>query len=403
MGRDFTLEEEGMENYIWDSLFQEIDIETNELIFQWRASDHHSLNETYREVGYDGTKDSPFDWYHINSVQKDDLGNYLISARYTHTVTYINGKTGDIIWVLGGKRNAFQDLSDGKATDFAWQHDARFHPLTTFPDLMRNEITLHGTSRDKDGLTRQLVSLFDNAAEDIQQSNPNSRGLLLEVIYPSISAAQTETASPAEDLHKREAPTVQSANYLVRVVHSYEHPQGVLSSSQGSFQVIPDPLNDRDPKVLVGYGFNAVWTEYAASGAVLCDNHFATNYSWGRGDVQSYRTFKYNWVGRPLDPPTAALGDEAVYVSWNGATEVKSWALQHSSEYYEPSAKWEDVATIAKKGFETEIEFDEESVNRYLRVVALDASGKVIGVSRSIDMGWTVVCYSVCPFECSCY
>lgn len=390
LGREFTAEEKGMENYIWDCLFQEIDIETNELIFQWRASDHHSLDETYHDIGWDGTRDAPFDWYHINSVQKDDLGNYIVSARYTHSVTYINGRTGEIIWVLGGKRNVFQDLSDGKATDFAWQHDARFHSLTTFPDLLRNEIAIHGTSREKNGVAKQLVSLFDNAAEDSAVNNPFSRGMLLEVTYPSASSHNDEVA-PADDLNKREAAVVQSDSYTVRLVKSYDHPQGVLSSSQGSFQVISDTINNRDPKILLGYGYNAVWTEFAASGAVLCDHHFATNYSWGRGDVQSYRTFKYNWVGHPIEPPSAALGDEAVFVSWNGATEVKFWLLQHSSEYEEQSAKWEDVVTVPKKAFETEIEFDEDAVMRYLRVCALDKSGKVIGVSRDIDMGWTVV------------
>jgi hypothetical protein len=39
-------------HYIWDSLFQEIDIETNELLFQWRASDHYSMDENSTTTWY---------------------------------------------------------------------------------------------------------------------------------------------------------------------------------------------------------------------------------------------------------------------------------------------------------------------------------------------------------------
>jgi hypothetical protein len=58
----------------------------------------------------------------MNSIQKDELGNYLVSARYTHTITYIDGNTSAIVWILGGKRNTFEDLSNGrsKATDIAY-------------------------------------------------------------------------------------------------------------------------------------------------------------------------------------------------------------------------------------------------------------------------------------------
>lgn len=33
--------------YIKDSIFQEIDLETNEVIFQWRASDHINMGDSY--------------------------------------------------------------------------------------------------------------------------------------------------------------------------------------------------------------------------------------------------------------------------------------------------------------------------------------------------------------------
>ncbi len=104
---------------VWDCLIQEIDLATGELIFQWRALDHYAVTDTYRDIGDDGPIGRAFDFFHMNSITKDLKGNYLTSSRYMHSITYINGKTGEVIWVLGGKRNMFKDLSKGKATNFA--------------------------------------------------------------------------------------------------------------------------------------------------------------------------------------------------------------------------------------------------------------------------------------------
>lgn len=380
--REFTVNDTDP-NYIWDCLFQEIDIAKNELIFEWRASDHHALNESYHDIGDAGTKENPWDFYHINSVQKDSLGNYIVSARFPHVVSYVHGGTGEILWRLGGKLNDFKDLSDGEATNFSWQHDARFHTLAQFPEIMSEAIAKKG--RSDNGLTTRLVTLFDNAAEDGHRTRDISRGLLLEVNYPSPDLSSS--------LKPREATSGQSDRYTVRLVKSYENPAKIISSSQGSLQVVPSAQQGKDPKVLVGYGYNAVWTEYAANGKVLCDTHFASNFSWERGDVQSYRTMKFPWIGKPTDPPSAVLADDgdAVYVSWNGATEVRHWILQHSDSSAGGEDEWTDLIRVEKQGFESELEFDEDTAQRYLRVKALDVNGHVLGISKSLDIGWSSV------------
>ncbi|KAG9576361.1 hypothetical protein KCU97_g13768, partial [Aureobasidium melanogenum] len=380
-------------HYIWDSLFQEIDIETNELLFQWRASDHYSINETFKSIGGAGTLNEPFDWYHINSVEKDEFDNYLVSARYTHTVTYINGTSGDIIWILGGKRNMFKDLNDGFATNFAWQHDARLHSIEEFPELLREDIALHGSSKEVDGVTKQLVTLFDNSGEDVEHTLDSSRGLLLEIRYPS-----PHSPLPEHDLAEHDAAQTEDDRYLAKIIRSYDHPQGPLSTSQGSLQVIPSGDDNTDSKVFVGYGYNALFSEFSADGTLLCDNHFATNYSWGTGQVQSYRAFKFSWTGRPVDPPTAVLStDGQVYVSWNGATEVRGWVLQHSRTLSSAENAWKNVLDIEKSGFETVIDIEDVDLLRYIRVKAVDQDGVMLGVSREIDMGWSAVLASSVP------
>ncbi|CAK3740644.1 hypothetical protein DOTSEDRAFT_70388 [Lecanosticta acicola] len=382
-------------SYIWDCVFQEVEIETGNLIFQWRASEHVNISTTYHGIGPGGSRDDPFDWFHINSIAKDELGNYLVSARYAHSITYIEGSTGDILWTLGGRMNDFMDTSGGSALNFAWQHDARFVPTDTFPNM-------YNPPPARPGFETRLVTLFDNAAEDqhYEYGLPISRGLLLEITYPIQRSAAARSPSPRpikkrQELGLNEQKVLDingtKPEYTVRVIKSYENPQGVRSSSQGSLQILPQN-GGQDPKVLVGYGLNAVWTEFESDGNVLCDVHYGATTSWERGDIQSYRTYKFPWIGLPEEPPSAEISDDdaVVWVSWSGATEVVEWILQCSSEDSVNDKTWEDAARVAKSDFETMIEVPTDvHLHRYLRVIALDKNRRLLhfGTSLTIDRG----------------
>lgn len=68
--------------WIHEGTFQELDIETGDLVFEWSASAHVAINETY-DFGrlMEGSEDDPWDWFHINSIVKDQNGDYIVSAR----------------------------------------------------------------------------------------------------------------------------------------------------------------------------------------------------------------------------------------------------------------------------------------------------------------------------------
>jgi hypothetical protein len=157
-------------------------------------------------------------------------------------------------------------------------------------------------------------------------------------------------------------------------------------------QIIPS--NDTsDPRVLLGYGYVGAWTEFSTDGQVLCDNRFSAMSSWGKGGVQSYRVLKAPWKGEPSWPPAVAFGegkqDSSVFVSWNGATEVKGWKLQQANGRACLDDAWQDVSTTQKTGFETELDISGVDM-RFLRVVGLDVDGEMLGVSESLDLGWEV-------------
>lgn len=278
--------------------------------------------------------------YHINSVEKDAAGNYLISIRFLRAVFYIDGRTGDVLWQLGGMDNSFTDLSGGAATTFLGQHDAHFQEGNKF------------------------VTLFDNRADWYHSIDDQSKGTRVEV-----------------NLEKMEA----TLDKIFTVPDTK-----ILSTSQGSLQTLPNG------HVLMGYGFNGVVAEFSAEGELLCSAYFQPSSTFGSGDVQSYRNLKFNWTGMPDTNPDLALGDKKLYMSWNGATEVDSWLLLGSDSDIrdeatdeKPVARGiEDAILVGKTGFETEYQLlSGDGPGRFVRVMALDRLGRSIGTSDVVDIG----------------
>lgn len=98
----------------------------------------------------------------MNSIEKDDLGNYLISSRYLCTVFYISGKDGSIIWRLNGKENEFQLEGFYDDFGFAFQHHVRIQS--------RNGTTM-------------VISMFDDRSDgyDTNMTSPYSSGMTMAV------------------------------------------------------------------------------------------------------------------------------------------------------------------------------------------------------------------------------
>src|SRR5207244_3293744 len=69
--------------------------------------------------------------------------------------------------------------------------------------------------------------------------------------------------------------------------------------------------------------------------------------------ADSYRAYRFPWVGRPTDRPALAVdrakSEVSVYASWNGATQVRRWALLAGSD----SAHLRRIVVAPRNGFET--------------------------------------------------
>ena len=272
----------------------------------------HSLDH----VGLDESHQTigpQFDYFHANSVDVDGQGNLLISARNTWAVYKVSRKTGEVIWRLGGKKS---DFTMGPGTIFAWQHDARFHE--------------HG----------RVLSLFDDGAEP--KAEPQSRALVL---------------------------SLDTRRMRARLTRRYTHRPALLATHTGSAQVLPNG------NMLVGWGSERYFTEYAPGGAVRFDARLP------RGG-QTYRALRFPWVGKPpLAPvfvarpsPSGRIG----YASWNGATEVASWQLLAGAA----AGALAEAVTKPRGGFETRLQIPKGS--RYAAVVALDEAGNELRRSKTI-------------------
>jgi hypothetical protein len=67
-----------------------------------------------------------------------------------------------------------------------------------------------------------------------------------------------------------------------------------------------------------------------------------------------------------------------LYVSWNGATEVKRWQVLAGKDVGNLSA----IASAAKTGFETAIPIT--TSEEFVAVRALDGNGAVLGTSKLV-------------------
>ncbi|CAN5663994.1 hypothetical protein BH24ACT20_BH24ACT20_09910 [soil metagenome] len=163
---------------VMDSIVQEIDIETGEVLFEWHSLDHVGLEESYANLSIDYS--GSFDYFHINSIDVDDDDNLLLSARKTSAVYKINRETGEVIWRLDGKKSDFE-MEPGSRT--AYQHDALRQPDGT-------------------------VTIFDNGEPGVYEQS-----------YGRVLSLDTD-------------------NLTANLVREYYHPDKIFGETQGNMQVL---------------------------------------------------------------------------------------------------------------------------------------------------------------------
>jgi Arylsulfotransferase (ASST) len=161
-----------------DCVAQEVELSTGRVRFEWHALDHVPLSDSLRRPE---SARKPYDYFHINSLNVDPDGGYVISARGVSQVLKLDA-AGTVQWSLGGESGT---LRRGEGTRFDLQHDA----------------VPHGNG---------LYTIFDNSAKGIRKA---SRAITVRV---------------------------DAARRTATLVRSVAHPANVLSGSQANHQVLAD-------------------------------------------------------------------------------------------------------------------------------------------------------------------
>jgi hypothetical protein len=197
---------------VLDSIIQEIDIQTGQVLWEWHAYHHVHLSESYAGK----PTRLPYDFFHINSVQLLRGGNLLVSARHTWALYEISMRTRRIQEVIGGKHSYFH-MAPG--ANFEWQHDAQM-------------------------LSDGTITLFDDAdGGPGERSENQSRALRLRI---------------------------DRKTHRVTLVRAYTNNPPVLAASQGSVQALPDG------NMFVGWGSQPFFSEFSKhNGRQLFSLHLA--------------------------------------------------------------------------------------------------------------------------------
>jgi len=292
-------------------MVQEIDIATGDVIFEWNSLDHVPLTESTSR---------PANGSGTSDMPFDYFHINSIDVAWDGDLL-VSSRNASAVYKVGRRDGQVKWRLGGKNSSFAMGPGASFYH--------QHHVRSAGTG---------VITIFDNGAAP--QKEPQSRGIIVKLDLTRMTA------------------TLQQA---------FTSPGKVLANNQGSMQLLPEG------RALVGWGAEPYFTEFDADGTVIMNGQLPNR-------DQSYRAFTGDWAGYPKDKPAVALRPNpsrgtAVYVSWNGATEVATWRVLAGKR---PS-RLDEVAMQSRNGFETVIVAN--SAGPYFAVAAHDASGRRLGES----------------------
>jgi hypothetical protein len=278
-----------------------------------------------------------FDWHSINHVQlvesyyhlpKDPGRTYdyfhVNSIEIDHDGNLlVSARNTHTIYKISRRTGKILWRLGGKRSDFTLGRDATF-------------AWQHDARRRPDG----NLTLFDNSAGP--QVRKQSRALVLHLDMSRMRAL---------------------------VVRNFVHRPPIVAVDQGNMQRLANG------NYFVGWGHQPHFTEFGPRGTILFDGRF------GRGRVDSYRDYRFRWVGHPTQPPAIAVEKGKLYVSWNGATEVRKWQVLVGAR----KNALRPVVTVAKTGFETAVTLPADSAG-WVAVRALDGRDRPLRRSTALRL-----------------
>jgi len=245
------------------NVIQELD-ESKNVVFQWRSWDYLPISDSYINL-----KSDVIDLTHGNALALDANGNILYCIRHNSSIISINRQTGNVNWIMGGKRNQFTFINENSSNApnyFSFQHDIRVLP--------------NGN-----------ITLFDNGT---QHSPPYTRGVEYQL------DEQNKTAT---------------------LVWEFRHSPDFFASSNGSVQRL------ENGGTIIG------WGQASTSGVPMFtelqpDNTIALEFSMP-SEHKSFRALKFPWAsGLPTATVTLFEVLQGNTYTFNNSTDTTGTTIK---------------------------------------------------------------------------
>jgi hypothetical protein len=278
-----------------------------------------------------------FEWHALGNIALDEsYGDVPRSATHPYDYAHLNSIDEDVdgdllisarnthaVYKLDRQTGAIEWRLGGKRSTFRLGRGVRF-------------AWQHDARRQLDG----TISILDNASSPPMASQSRGIVVALDPVSRRATLRRQFTRTPP-----------------------------VLSWAEANMQVLPTG------NVMIGWGAVPSLSEHAPDGRQLLLMRFP------RGD-DSYRTFRFPWVGRPRTRPALAASRRGrtveAAVSWNGATEVAGWELLGGRT----PGTLRPLGRAFRAGFETVLRTS--TAPRFVAVRALDAAGRPLGQSAVV-------------------
>jgi Arylsulfotransferase (ASST) len=309
---------------IVDTAIEQIDMRTGLVRWEWHSLDHIAASESEVQAP---SGHSPWDYFHLNSIDPQPNGDLLISARSTWAGYLLAGDSGRVLWRLGGNRSSFKM---GPGTKMAWQHDARA--------LANGELTF-----------------FDDGSNPPIHSQ--SRGLRIEL---------------------------NQKTHEAHLVKAYTHADPpLLAASQGNMQTLASGNE------LLGYGGVAAISEYDADGSLVFDAHQPYDTSFYRAFRFPWSAVPAS-PPAVLASFNDTEEETIVHASWDGATGVAAWRVLAGEQpgmlkpqTVIPVSGFESSTTLPTKHSYVAV----QALDAAGRVLATSKTSAVIGYYTSLRTG----------------
>jgi hypothetical protein len=273
-----------------------------------------------------------FEWNSLDHIPLTETqvplnGDFL---DYVHANSLAYDHDGSIL--MSGRHTSTVYKIDTSSGEIVWRLGGKSGDFA-FTDPAHTPSFQHDARRLPSG----RLSLFDNGNERDPQF---SRGAVYALDEENMTATLEEDLRPAEP---------------------------VFGEAMGNHQ------ETENGNRLVSFGSSGQIVEFSGSDPV-----FTASFP----QALTYRTWRADWKGTPATPPDVVCGEpdaagyRDVYMSWNGATEVKRWRIEARL----PRRGFVRLTTVDKSGFETKARITLPRRATALRVSALDADRNVLAI-----------------------